>query len=170
MFVITKLLKQTTSIALMCMVSLSVIAAGDVSIGTINTGQLLAKFDSELEDVLKKEFDEDVTKLEADQRSFQEAYESFVRDQATMSQSELESKEQSLSQLQFTLQQDVSQFNERLALRRNQELEKFANEVNQAVEVIAKEKGYDLVLEQSVVAYSGSAVDLTSDVDKAIDK
>ena len=69
--------------------------------------------------------------------------------------------------LKVEAQRTEREIREDIDLRRREEIAKVQAQVNIAVEKVAKEQNYDLILYQGV-AYAGKKVDITSVVIKAL--
>jgi outer membrane protein len=87
----------------------------------------------------------------------------------TMSESDRVKKQKEIQSLKIDAQRTEREVREDIDIRRREEIAKVQKQVNIAVEKVAKEQGYDLVLYQGV-AYAGKKVDITNIVIKALDK
>ena len=85
----------------------------------------------------------------------------------TMSESERSKKQKEIQALKIDAQRTEREVREDIDLRRREEIAKVQKQVNVAVEKVAKEQKYDLVLYQGV-AYAGKKVDITAIVIKAL--
>lgn len=79
---------------------------------------------------------------------------------------DFERRQRAFSELVHQFEQTRRSFVEDLDRRRNEERQKFYNDVTAVVEKIAKAQKFDLILEQSV--YASRAVDITDQVLKAL--
>ncbi len=93
----------------------------------------------------------------------------FRKNSMTMSDDERSKKQKEIQALKIDAQRTEREVREDIDLRRREEIAKVQKLVNVAVENVAKEQGYDLVLYQGV-AYAGKKVDITSTVIKALGK
>jgi len=93
----------------------------------------------------------------------------FRKNSMTMSDDERSKKQKEIQALKIDAQRTEREVREDIDLRRREEIAKVQAQVNVAVEKVAKEQGYDLVLYQGV-AYAGKKVDITNTVIKALGK
>ena len=84
-----------------------------------------------------------------------------------MSDSERSKVQKEIQGLKVDAQRNEREIREDIDLRRREEIAKVQTQVNIAVEKVAKEQNYDLILYQGV-AYAGKKVDITSVVIKAL--
>ena len=85
----------------------------------------------------------------------------------TMSETERAKEQRGIQALKIEAQRTEREVREDIDLRRREEIAKVQKQVNIAVEKVAKEQNYDLVLYQGV-AYAGKKVDITDIVIKAL--
>ena len=86
-----------------------------------------------------------------------------------MSDSDREKKIKEIQGLKIDAQRTEREVREDIDLRRKEEIANVQSLVNIAVEKVAKEQAYDLILYQGV-AYAGKKVDITDVVIKALGK
>ena len=84
-----------------------------------------------------------------------------------MSESDRAKTQREIQALKIDAQRTEREVREDIDLRRREEIAKVQKQVNVAVEKVAKEQNYDLVLYQGV-AYAGKRVDITDIVIKAL--
>ena len=84
-----------------------------------------------------------------------------------MSDSDRSKAQKEIQGLKVDAQRTEREIREDIDLRRREEIAKVQTQVNIAVEKVAKEQNYDLILYQGV-AYAGKKVDITSVVIKAL--
>ena len=84
-----------------------------------------------------------------------------------MSDADKEKKIKVIQALKIDAQRTEREVREDIDLRRKEEIKNVQSLVNVAVEKVAKEQGYDLILYQGV-AYAGKKVDITDIVIKAL--
>ena len=92
---------------------------------------------------------------------------SFRKNSMTMSDAERSKKQKVIQAMKIDAQRTEREVREDIDLRRREEIAKVQLQVNVAVEKVAKEQNYDLVLYQGV-AYAGKKVDITDVVIKAL--
>lgn len=165
-------MRTAYSILIPLAVAASVLAAAPASaetkIGVIRTPVILqnapqikaadAKMKSEFEK-REKDLDAERSKLQDDIQKFQRDADSMSPQQRTNAQNDLNTRKTN-----FDLKQ--RQFSED-AQGRNQELRRdVLEQVNKAIEAVAKEQGFDLVLQDP--AYAAPAIDVTDQVLKKL--
>jgi outer membrane protein len=141
----------------------------ELKIGFVKVDQILKdapqaaasnkKLESEFKtrtDKLKKEI-EDLNKKEKD----------FKKNSLTMSDEQKESKQKSLQQERIDIQRTERELREDIDLRRREEINKLQAKVTQAIEKLATEDKFDLIL-YTGVAYASDNADITKKVLKAL--
>tara|TARA_B110000971_G_scaffold193408_1_gene206310 strand:- start:1025 stop:1522 length:498 start_codon:yes stop_codon:yes gene_type:complete len=118
---------------------------------------------------LEKEFTKRTAKLKKAVKEIKDKESAFRKNSMTMSEGERSKKQREIQSLKIDAQRTEREVREDIDLRRREEIAKVQAQVNIAVEKVAKEQGYDLVLYQGV-AYAGKKVDITSTVIKALGK
>jgi len=102
-------------------------------------------------------------------KSIKDKESAFRKNSMTMSEGERAKKQKEIQSLKIDAQRTEREVREDIDIRRREEIAKVQAQVNIAVEKVAKDQGYDLVLYQGV-AYAGKKVDITSVVIKALGK
>tara|TARA_B110000037_G_scaffold18908_1_gene19858 strand:+ start:3603 stop:4100 length:498 start_codon:yes stop_codon:yes gene_type:complete len=118
---------------------------------------------------LEKEFTKRTAKLKQAVKVIQAKETKFRKDSMTMSDKDRAKVQKEVQALKIDAQRTEREVREDIDLRRREEIAKVQKLVNVAVENVAKEQGYDLVLYQGV-AYAGKKVDITDVVIKALGK
>ncbi|MDA9210949.1 OmpH family outer membrane protein [Methylophilaceae bacterium] len=118
---------------------------------------------------LEKEFTKRTNKLKKAVKSIQSKEAAFRKDSMTMSDGDRAKKQKEIQGLKIDAKRTEREVREDIDLRRREEIAKVQKLVNIAVENVAKDKGYDLVLYQGV-AYAGKKVDITDVVIDALGK
>ena len=118
---------------------------------------------------LEKEFTKRTAKLKQAVKVIQAKETKFRKDSMTMSDKDRAKVQKEVQALKIDAQRTEREVREDIYLRRREEIAKVQKLVNVAVENVAKEQGYDLVLYQGV-AYAGKKVDITDVVIKALGK
>ncbi len=131
----------------------------------VNTPEVLkeAPQAQEARDRLKTEFAPRDEKLASSGSALKELEEKLERDGAIMSESERRKVERDIVSARRELKRSREEFNEDFNIRRNEEFSKLQRKVAKAITDLAKENGYDLVLEAGVV-YASDKVDITESV------
>lgn len=112
---------------------------------------------------LEEEFGKAQQQLQQDQQEYQSLQEKLQKDGLVMSDSERQEIEQRMRELKREIQRNEEAFREELNIQRNDAFKRVREAVMQAVENLAKEEGYDLIVGQGAL-YASDAVDLTERV------
>lgn len=112
---------------------------------------------------LEEEFGRAQQQLQQDQQEYQQLQEKLQKDGLVMSDSERQEIEQQMRELKREIQRNEEAFREELNIQRNDAFKRVREAVMQAVENLAKEEGYDLIVGQGAL-YASDAVNLTERV------
>lgn len=141
------------------------VQAAEVRIAFVNSAEILERAPQaeSARALLQAEFAPRDAQLVADQKKLRSQEERLTRDGMAMSESERRRLEREVVALQRDLKRARDEFSEDLNIRRNEEFAKLQREVARVIVEVAKEDGYDLVLENGVV-YASDRVDITGKV------
>ncbi len=164
-----KLLK-TLLITVAMTVPLAVVEAADVKIGFVSVAKILqsAPQAEAASKRLEQEFAPRQKALVEAQKSFRKQEEKLSKDGAAMSESQRRSLESDVRNQARELKRTGDEFREDFNLRRNEELGKFQKQVLEVINSIAKEDGFDLVVNDSAALYASPQVDVTEKVLKRL--
>jgi outer membrane protein len=145
------------------------IASAEVKIGFVEIQKILkgAPQTVAANKKLEKEFTKRTAKLKKAVKKINAKEKEFKKDSMTMSESDRAKTQREIQALKIDAQRTEREVREDIDLRRREEIAKVQKQVNIAVEKVAKEQNYDLVLYQGV-AYAGKKVDITDIVIKAL--
>ena len=145
------------------------IASAEVKIGFVEIQKILkgAPQTVAANKKLEKEFTKRTVKLKKAVKKINAKEKEFKKDSMTMSESDRAKTQREIQSLKIDAQRTEREVREDIDLRRREEIAKVQKQVNVAVEKVAKEQNYDLVLYQGV-AYAGKRVDITDIVIKAL--
>ena len=145
------------------------IASAEVKIGFVEIQKILkgAPQTVAANKKLEKEFTKRTAKLKKAVKKINAKEKEFKKDSMTMSESDRAKTQREIQALKIDAQRTEREVREDIDLRRREEIAKVQKQVNVAVEKVAKEQNYDLVLYQGV-AYAGKKVDITDIVIKAL--
>jgi outer membrane protein len=134
-------------------------------IAFVNTPQVLeqAPQAEAVRNTLQGEFAPRDAKLVAEQKKVKELEDKLSRDGAVMSDEERRKLERDILSQKREIKRARDEFNEDFNIRRNEELSKMQREIALSIVTLAKEKGYDLILENGVI-YASDRVDITKAV------
>jgi|TARA_B110000259_G_C13699633_1_gene275809 outer membrane protein len=146
-------------------------AYAEVKIGFVEVQKILKNAPQTVEanKKLEKEFTKRTARLKKVVKSIKDKESAFRKNSMTMSEGERAKKQKEIQSLKIDAQRTEREVREDIDIRRREEIAKVQAQVNIAVEKVAKDQGYDLVLYQGV-AYAGKKVDITSIVIKALGK
>ena len=142
--------------------------AAEYKIGFVNTERVFREAAPALkaQKRLEKEFaprEQALQKMAKQARDLQSYLE---KEGMTISDSERQSKERDLANLNRELQRTQREFREDLNLRSNEELAAVQERANRAIQAIAESEKYDLILQD--VVYASPRIDITNKVLKAL--
>ncbi|MCW8829122.1 MAG: OmpH family outer membrane protein [Gammaproteobacteria bacterium] len=143
----------------------SVNAAEAPNIAFVNTPQVLeqAPQAEAVRKTLKSEFSSRDAALVAEQSKLKSLEEKMERDSLTMSEEQQRKLERDILSQKRELKRSRDEFAEDFNIRRNEELAKMQREIARSIVDLAKEMGYDLILESGVI-YASERVDITGKV------
>jgi outer membrane protein len=141
---------------------LNVAYAADYKIGAVNAVRILEQSPqaAKLRSQIQKEFAPRDRKLVADQKKLKEMEDRLNKDAAIMSEAEQQKLQKDVINMRRDLKRSQDEFREDLTFRRNEELTKIQKQIIQAIQTVAKQNNYDLVLSDGVV-FAGTKVDMT---------
>ena len=139
--------------------------AADTRIGIVNTATLL-KEAPQAEAARKKlesEFAPRDVKIVELQKQIKKMEESLSKDAAIMSETARKTQERDIVSKKRDVKRSREEFTEDFNFRRNEEIGKLQKLVTDTILSLAKEKKYDIILNESVI-YSSQQVDITTSV------
>jgi len=145
------------------------VASAEIKIGFVEIQKILKAAPQTVaaNKELEKEFTKRTAKLKKAVKKIQDKESAFRKNSMTMSKADRSKKQKEIQGLKIDAQRTEREVREDIDMRRREEIAKVQTQVNIAVEKVAKEQNYDLVLYQGV-AYAGKKVDITSIVIKAL--
>ena len=161
-------MKKLIAIFLILIFNTSMVSA-EIKIGFVEIKKILQNAPQTVKanKVLEKEFTKRTKKLKKAVKKIKEKEIAFQKDSMTMSDSDREKKIKEIQGLKIDAQRTEREVREDIDLRRKEEIANVQSLVNIAVEKVAKEQAYDLILYQGV-AFAGKKVDITNVVIKAL--
>jgi outer membrane protein len=112
---------------------------------------------------LQQEVSDREKKLVAQQKEIEELQKKLERDSALMSADEVQRLQNDIRNRDRKLKYAQGEFREDFALRQNELRTKLAQQVQEVVEELAKEKNIDLIISEGVVYYS-KRIDISNQV------
>lgn len=140
--------------------------AAELKIGFVNVARLLEKAPQaeRAKKELEREFSPRDKKLVAEQKEIKQMEERLAKDAAIMSESERDRLDKEILGRKREAKRAQDEFREDFNLRRNEELTQLQKEIFEAIQSLAKEDRYDLLLTDGVV-YASDTIDVTSKVE-----
>ncbi len=146
------------------------VVAGDIKIGVVNTDKILRESIPAIkaQNKIDQEFisrDEQNKKMAARAKMLQQQLE---QDSLTITDSERRERERKLASLSREYQRAQRQMREDFSERQNDEYSLILEKTNIAIERIAKEEKYDLILQLQDSVYRSERIDITDQVIKEL--
>ena len=117
---------------------------------------------------LENEFKSRATELQGQERDLQSKMQKLQRDGSTMKASDRTKMEKDIMAQRDTFSQKAQAFEQDNRRRQGEERNKLLSRIQDAVRTVAKDKGYDLVIDANAVAYADSSNDITAQVLKQV--
>ncbi len=138
------------------------VLAEDLKIGAVNTIRVLEQSPQAIsaDALIKKEFSSRDRELVAQQKKVKAMEDRFAKDGAIMSEQERKNLERDIVSARRDLKRGQDEFREDVNFRFNEERAKIQKEVFDAIQKVAKDNNYDLVLFDGV-AYASPRADFT---------
>lgn len=135
----------------------------EYKIGVVNAVRVLeqspqAKKTSAL---IENEFSPRDKQLVAEQKALKALEDRLAKDAAIMSETERKNLERDIINKRRDLKRSEDEFREDLTFRRNEELAKIQNEIINAIQIVARDNNFDLVLSDGVI-FASSKMDMTN--------
>lgn len=138
------------------------VSAEDYKLGVVNALRVLEQ--SPQADVarkmIEKEFAPRDKKIVAQQKKLKENEDKLAKDGAIMSESERKNLERDYINQKRDLKRDQDEFREDFNFRRNEEFGKIQKEIVDAIQKVAIDNNYDVVLSEGVI-YASPKTDMT---------
>jgi len=143
-------------------------ALADVKIAIVRTTDVMDKAPQTkaAQDKLKAEFQKRQDDFDADVKQFQDDAAKFQRDADTLPPDVKNKKGQDLQTRNRDLVQEQQKLSEDFQTRRVTLLQGIQTRVRDVINQVAKERGYDLVLDEPL--YASNAIDITPEVEKRL--
>lgn len=157
-------IKIVKCLPLLLVIASAHVAAEDFRVGVVNLELIMRESVPAVKagEKLKKEFaarDQEIKKLGKQMKDLQSLLE---KEGVTLPDAERRNKERELANLNVSLQRTQREFSEDLNLRQNEELNMVLERANKAIQSIAENEKYDLVLQEAV--YRNPSIDITDKV------
>lgn len=139
------------------------VLAADYKIGYVNPARLLQgspQAEAAMQ-ALEREFAPRRRELETKQSEIKAMEDRLSKDGAVMSEGERGKIERSVYEQQRDLKRNSDEYQEDLNFRRNEELGKIQRQLVEAIQVIAKDQKYDLIVSEGVI-HASEQIDITT--------
>lgn len=139
---------------------LPALASAELKIAVIDSSYIMAKSPEreEIGEILKKEFDGRKGQIEREFKKLEDDRAEYINNAKTMSESQRTKKERELKKRASDFKLKEEAYKEDFQRRSQEEMRKAGQNLKQAVEKVAKQGGYDMLLDRRVVPYMGAAV------------
>lgn len=139
-------------------------------VAVVDGTAIFQKFQPGIESELKKEFADQQQKIIKMQEELQAMSEKLDSEADIMKADEVEKMQETFAEKQMEFQQLSLEYNEAYNKRGNEVFQKLIDKVQKASSEIAKENGYELVVQRGAVLYADDDLDVTEDlIDKIED-
>ena len=138
--------------------------AAEFKVGFVSTDRIFQEADAAktAQIKLEAEFSKRQKKIEQLGEAVQETSKKLERDAPTLSEAQRIQRQRDLVQMDQDFQRERREFQEDLALRKNEELQKVLEMANKVIKDVAKVENYDLILQEAV--YMNPKHDITARV------
>ncbi|MEX2516118.1 MAG: OmpH family outer membrane protein [Gammaproteobacteria bacterium] len=143
----------------------SVASAQDIKIASVNAIRILESSpQAEIaHGKIEKEFAPRERQLVEEQKRLKSLEDRMLKDGAIMSESERANLEREILSMRRDLRRKQEEYREDLNFRRNEEFTQIQKSILEAIQNVAKEMGYDLVIGEGVI-YASDKVDISDRV------
>ena len=145
--------------------------ADDYKVGVVNAIRILEESPQAetMRKQIEKEFAPRDRELVASQKKLKELEDRLTKDAAIMSETERKKLERDIVNQRRDLKRSQDEFREDLTFRRNEEIAKIQKEIVDAINEVAKQSKYDLVLSEGVI-FASAKVDISKIVIEHLNK
>ena len=145
--------------------------AQDIKVGYVQVDKILQEAPQTLETgkKLEKEFSPRSLDLDKLQKQLRELESQLDKDASNLSNAEKRSKERDITNIKLEFQRKQRELREDINLRKNEELALLQDRINKAVQTVAENDNYDLIV-YSGVAFASKKIDITDKVLKLLGK
>lgn len=154
------------ALAGLILLSAFTIQAAELKIGVVSIAKILSQSPQaeQANKRLQKEFEPRQKALQDTENSLRSMQQRLDKDGAVMNDSQRRNLERDIRVQGRDFQRAATEFRDDFNIRRNEELGKFQQQVLQAVNALAKEEGFDLILNEGAIIYTSQAIDITDKV------
>lgn len=163
------MLKKSIGFALLGLLANMSLEAAELKIGFVNVARLLERAPQaeKAKKELEREFAPRDKKLVAEQKQIKAMEEKLAKDAAIMSESERQKMDKEILSRKREAKRLQDEFREDFNLRRNEELTQLQKEIFEAIQSLARDENFDLLLTDGVV-FASETVDVTGKVERKL--
>ncbi len=145
------------------------LAAAEMKVGVVDLRKLVDQSaqSQKSQAELKKEFQPRETKLVNEQKELKKMEEKLEKDMAVMSEADKRKLEKELIDRGREFKRSMDEMRQDYGLRANQEMAKIQKVVQEAIQSVAKEQNFDLILVDGV-AFAKDSLNITTEVEKKL--
>lgn len=121
-----------------------------------------------IQDKLEKEFKPRRDKLVGIEENLKKDMDKFKRDTAVMSDSQKKDFEKKIIESQQAFERQGQQYQQELSTAHNEAMENLYEKIRSAIQVVALQGKYDVILQKDAAPYSSDKLDVTAQVVKNI--
>lgn len=154
-------------VALSALFFVGSLAAADLKVGVVDLRKLVDQSaqSQKSQAELKKEFQPKETKLVNEQKELKKLEEKLEKDAAVMSDADKRKTEKELIDRSREFKQEMDKMRQDYGQRANQEMAKIQKVIQEAIQAVAKDQNYDLILVDGV-AFAKDGLNITDEVEK----
>ena len=166
-----KSFKFSTLILCLFVFTTQAYAEGDLKIGAVQVLKVLQQSPQyqSAGKALDKEFEPRSKMLIAEQKKIKDLEDKLAKDRAIMSEAEVSKMERDVLSKRRDTKRSQDEFREDVSFRRNEELAKIQKTILEAIQKVAKDNNYDVVLSEGVI-YASDKADMTNLVIESLNK
>lgn len=140
-----------------------VVNAEEYKVGVVNAVMILEQSPQARKTtaLIENEFSPRNKQIVEESSALQILEEKLTKDAAIMGEAERRNLERDIINKRRDLKRNEDEFREDLTFRRNEELAKIQTEIVNAIQIVARENNYDLVISDGVI-YASTKMDMTS--------
>ncbi|HAG52357.1 MAG TPA: hypothetical protein DCL21_01050 [Alphaproteobacteria bacterium] len=109
-------------------------------------------------------------KIKSEESSLSKKQEKLKSQKAVLSSDVYAQKEEALKQAIIAFRKSFKEIQKDLNLKNKEKKQEIAEKISQAVDTIAKEKGYDAVISKTFIMYNKESIEITDQVLKELNK
>ncbi|RDX36367.1 OmpH family outer membrane protein [Kangiella sp. HD9-110m-PIT-SAG07] len=153
-------MKKLVFTFLLSLTMLPALASAEMNVAVIDTNYIMAKSPERdaVNQTLRKEFEGRKSQLEREFKKLEDDRTAYINNAKTMSDSQRTKTERELKKRASDVKLKEDAFKEDFQRRTQEEMRKVGQKLQQAVEAIAKQAGYDILLDRRAVRYMGPKV------------